>query len=156
MARSARKLDFEMSTCFAASTRKASRHLAQLYDRALEPCGLKTTQYSILAELNRRSKKPPTIVELAFALVLERSALGHNLRPLVRDGFIELQGSAKDRRRRNVVLTPLGKAKYQKAKPLWETAQARFRKVFGESEAARLRESLLDIAFDERLAALTD
>jgi DNA-binding MarR family transcriptional regulator len=156
MIRLPQKLDFEMSPCFASATRKASRHLAQLYDSAIEPCGLKTTQYSILAEVNRQSKGPPTIIELAYALVLERSALGHNLKPLVRDGFITLRGGEKDRRRRYVVLTRRGMAKYQQAKRLWQEAQDRFRKVFGESQAVKLRETLLSIAFDERLAKLKD
>jgi DNA-binding MarR family transcriptional regulator len=156
MIRSPQKLGLEMTTCFAGATRRASRHLAQLYDRALEPCELKTTQYSILSEVNRRSKNPPTIIELAYALVLERSALGHNLKPLVRDGFITLRGGEKDRRRRYVVLTRKGMAKYQQAKRLWQGAQDRFRKVYGESEAVKLRETLLSIAFNERLARLKD
>jgi hypothetical protein len=32
--------------------RKASRRLSQLHDNALEPCGLRSTQFAILAELN--------------------------------------------------------------------------------------------------------
>ena len=84
--------------------RKASRRLSQLYDDALAPSGLRTTQYAILSELERRSKKPPTMRELADAMVMDRSALGHNLRPLERDGLIALEESKEDRRRRHVVV----------------------------------------------------
>ena len=69
------------SECFATAARKASRRLSQFYDEALEPSGLRSTQYAILAEL-ARSGEPPTLAELASALVSDRSAVGHNLRPL--------------------------------------------------------------------------
>src|SRR3981081_1650477 len=76
------------SPCFATAMRKASRRLSQLYDEVLEPSGLRTTQFAILSELERRAKAPPTMRELADAMVMDRSALGHNLRPLERDGVI--------------------------------------------------------------------
>jgi hypothetical protein len=47
------KETFGDSPCIAAAIRKASRRLAQLYDDALGPAGLRTTQYSILFELDR-------------------------------------------------------------------------------------------------------
>lgn len=132
--------------------RKASRRLTQLYDDALVPCGLRSTQFAILTELKRRSTTPPTMAELARALVTDRSALGHNLKPLERDGLIALQEGDEDRRRRHVVLTEQGEAKLAEARPLWATAQAQFNAVFGEAEAASLRLVLLGIAYDERLA----
>jgi DNA-binding MarR family transcriptional regulator len=136
--------------------RKASRRLTQLYDDALEASGLRSTQYTILAEVERRSGMPPTMAELAQALVMDRSALGHNLRPLERDGFVTLQASIKDRRRRHVVMTARGRVKLREAHRLWKTAQDRFGEVFGRNKAARLRETLLEIAHEERLAILAD
>jgi DNA-binding MarR family transcriptional regulator len=142
------------SPCSATALRKASRRITQLYDTALLPSGLRSTQYAILSELHRRSKQPPTLQELADALVMDRSALGHTLRPLERDGLVELQSSDSDRRRRHVVATASGVARYREARRLWSTAQRRFHKVFGEAEAQALRETLLSIANDERLATL--
>ena len=142
------------STCNATAMRKASRRLTQLYDDALAPSGIRSTQFAILAELNRRSKQPPTMRELADALVMDRSALGHNLRPLERDELIALEESDDDRRRRHVILTPKGKAKFAAAKRLWQTAQDRFNNVFGRYRAAELRATLLGIAGDERLETL--
>ena len=151
-----RKPAREASLCVGTATRKASRRLTQLYDNALSPCGLRSTQYAILAELDRRSHKPPTMRELADALVMDRSALGHNLRPLERSGFIALDESEEDRRRRHVAMTPQGKVKFKEAKRLWQTAQDRFNEVFGQSQAADLRATLLAIASNERLAKLRD
>ncbi len=141
--------------CNATAMRKASRRLTQLYDDAVEQCGLRSTQFTILAELAFASRAP-TMAELAATLVMDRSALGHNLRPLERDGFIALREAEEDRRRRHVILTPQGRAKFQEAARLWEIAQKRFNEVFGESAAGRLRTTLLDIAYDERLGKLKD
>jgi DNA-binding MarR family transcriptional regulator len=116
---------------------------------------LRSTQFAILAELNGRSLEPPTMRELADALVMDRSALGHNLRPLERDELIALDESEEDRRR-HVVMTPQGKAKFKEARRLWQTAQDRFNEVFGQSQATGLRATLLAIAYDERLATLRD
>ncbi|HLZ66283.1 MAG TPA: MarR family winged helix-turn-helix transcriptional regulator [Aliidongia sp.] len=144
------------SACSATTMRKASRRLTQLFDDALTQSGLRSTQFAILAELDRRAAAPPTMAELAQALVMDRSALGHNLRPLERDGLIALQEGTEDRRRRHVVTTALGRIKFSEAKPLWQRAQDRFNEVFGEAEAVTLRKTLLGIAYNERLASLHD
>jgi len=144
----------EAGTCCATALRKASRRLTQLYDNVLMPSGLRSTQFAILAEVRRRADAPPTVQELATALVLDRSALGHNLRPLERDGFLAFRESAEDRRRRHVVLTRKGIAKYEATRSLWQVAQQRFTQSFGEAEAAKLRATLLTIANDESLAVL--
>jgi len=73
-----------------------------------------------------------------------------------REGFVVLQQGATDRRRRHIVLTSKGKTKCREALRLWQRAQDRFEQVFGVSEAAALRATLLRIAHHERLAALKD
>jgi DNA-binding MarR family transcriptional regulator len=146
----------EESPCYATAMRKASRRLTQLYDDALEQSGLRSTQLAILAELDRRSTEPPTMAALANALVMDRSALGHNLRPLERDGLIALLEGKEDRRRRHVALTSQGEEKFREAKKLWQMAQERFLEVFGRTEGLRLRATLLGIANEERLATLKD
>ncbi|MEA3132625.1 MAG: hypothetical protein QOG17_471, partial [Gammaproteobacteria bacterium] len=68
--------------CTCGCLRKASRRISQLYDMALAPVGIKSTQYSILSEVARGSASGPvTMCELAAAMVMDRSTLGHNLRP---------------------------------------------------------------------------
>lgn len=142
------------SDCSATALRKASRKLAQLFDEALAPCGLRSTQYSILVEIARRAGDPPTLQALAAALVMDRSTLGHNLRPLERDELVAILPGITDRRRRHIELTPAGKRKLRTAHALWLKAQTFFHSVFGEKDAARLRATLLDIAYDHRLDAL--
>lgn len=138
--------------CCATALRKASRRITQFYDDALAPSGLRSTQYAILAELVSRQACPPTLQELADALVLDRSALGHNLKPLERDGLIGQRPSSEDRRRRLIILSAQGALAFEQASALWKHAQDHFLAVFGEGQAGKLRESLLAIAYDERLA----
>ena len=150
------KPTFRISPCNATALRKASRRLTQLYDTALEPTGLRSTQFAILVELADRSTDPPTLAELADALAIDRSSLGHNLRPLEREGLVVLREGAADRRRRHIALTSKGKGKWREGLRLWQVAQDRFEHVFGRSEAAALRATLLGIAHHERLASLKD
>ena len=93
---------------------------------------------------------------VADALATDRSSLGHNLRPLEREGFIVLREGSTDRRQRHIALTSKGKRKWREGLRLWQVAQDRFEHVFGRSEAAALRATLLGIAHDERLASLKD
>jgi DNA-binding MarR family transcriptional regulator len=151
-----RKTNFRVSPCNATALRMASRRLTQLYDAALEPCGLRSTQLAILSKLAHWSTDPPTLAELADALAIDRSSLGHNLRPLERDGLVVLGESAVDGRRRHIALTSKGNAKWREGVRLWRVAQERFEHVFGRSEAAALRATLLGIAHHERLASLED
>jgi DNA-binding MarR family transcriptional regulator len=136
--------------CFVGAARKASRRLTQFYDDTLAPCGLRSTQYSILSELTRFTS-PPTLAELASVLVSDRSAVGHNLRPLIREGYISLETGAGDRRERRIVLTSQGQLKYREARALWQAAQDEFLAVYGEYHSESLRAALLGIAYDPRL-----
>jgi DNA-binding MarR family transcriptional regulator len=144
-----------LSPCNATAMRKASRRITQLYVMALSPAGLRSTQYSILVEVNRDPTTPPTLNDLAAKLMTDRSALGHNLRPLEREGFIALRQGGEDRRQRLIVLTALGAAKFQEAAQLWTRAQNYFEDIVGQDQAAALRKTLLGIAHEERLASLT-
>ncbi len=135
--------------------RRASRRISQLYDTALAPIGIKSTQYSILTEIERGSSRGAvTLCELAAAMVMDRSTLGHNLRPLQRDELLVLRLSGDDRRKRHVELTKKGRAMLQRARRLWRQAEGRFENVFGKEPAAQLRTVLLDIANNQDLSSL--
>jgi DNA-binding MarR family transcriptional regulator len=143
------------SACTCGSLRKASRRISQFYDAALAPVGIKSTQFSILAEVERGSiDGPVTMCELATAMVMDRSTLGHNLRPLERDDLLSLQLAMTDRRKRHVALTKKGKATLQRARRLWRNAEGRFEKIFGKRHAADLRAVLLNIAGNHELNSL--
>jgi DNA-binding MarR family transcriptional regulator len=84
-------------------------------------------------------------------MVLDQSTIGQNLRPLEREGLIDLVQDPEDRRSRRIVLTRAGRSRYTQARPLWSEAQAHFEKGFGVRAAAELRELLAGIASDPSL-----
>lgn len=135
-----------LNRCNNTALRKATRRVSQLYDLILAPTGLRATQRSILLNIARFGS--PTMGQLAASLVLDRSALGHNLKPLERDGFIVLDVDPDDRRNRLARLTKKGEKKLRETAALWEIAQARFENSFGVEKARALRETLAVIAAD--------
>jgi DNA-binding MarR family transcriptional regulator len=143
------------NACTCGSLRKASRRISQFYDTALAPVGIKSTQFSILSEVDRGSLEGPvSMCELATAMVMDRSTLGHNLRPLERDDLVVLRLSAEDRRKRYVELTRKGRSTLQRSRRLWRHAEGRFEKIFGKEPAAELRAVLLSIAGNKELNSL--
>jgi DNA-binding MarR family transcriptional regulator len=129
--------------------------VSQFYDTALAPIGIKSTQFAILSEVGRSSARGPvSMCELAVAMVMDRSTLGHNLKPLERDELLILRMTDLDRRKRIVELTKKGNATLRRARQLWSTAEARFEEIFGKEHAAELRVVLLSIAGNRELSAI--
>ena len=128
------------SSCNCTSLRKASRRISQLYDTALAPSGLKTTQRAILTQIGR--SEPTTVGRLAEALVMDSGALAHTLKPLERGGLIAVAVDPEDRRNRLTTLTRQGRAKLAETDALWAKAQRGFEAAFGAVESDTLREAL--------------
>jgi DNA-binding MarR family transcriptional regulator len=133
--------------CNNAMLRRASRMLGQIYDDELAASGLKATQHTLLAQIEGMNE--PTLRELATEIVMDLSALGHTLKPLIRGGFVALVPDENDRRAKHVTLTKSGKSKLKETRKLWAQAQQRFEKVFGESRAARLRQVLSELSSED-------
>jgi len=138
--------DTDDAICNCTALRQAARRVSKLYDEALAPVGLGVNQYAILARLERVG--PRRIQDLAALLVMDRSTLGHLLRPLESRGLVSLQPAATDRRSRVLHLTGIGRILLEQARPRWAQAQERFETQFGARSAGNLRAEL------ERAAAL--
>jgi DNA-binding MarR family transcriptional regulator len=138
--------------CNCLALRQAARHVSQFYDQFLAPSGLRTTQYSILARLQRRGAI--TINALAAELVTDRTTLGRNLLPLQRDGLIAIEPGESDRRSKEVHLTAAGATRFRAARKAWEEAQAQFETAFGVKRAMDLRALLHEIATEEKIATI--
>ena len=80
--------------------------MSQFYDSYLTPLGLKTSQYSILAKLNRLG--PMSINEIADSMVMDRTTTGRAIKPLERDRLVRI-GAGEDGRKRVVSLTAAGR-----------------------------------------------
>jgi DNA-binding MarR family transcriptional regulator len=137
----------QKSVCNCTALRKATRRVSQLYDSALEPCGIRATQRTILSQI-ARSGAPP-LGELAEALVMDRGALTHNLKPLARDGLVKISVDPQDRRNRLIGLTAQGRAKLAESDALWARAQRGFEAGFGAAKSASLRKALEYLVSDD-------
>ena len=135
--------------CLCTALRQAARRVSQLYDAALAATGLSTNQYAILNRLGESGPAP--IQALAASLVMDRSTLGHLLRPLERRGLVRLVTPDADRRRRAVSLTEAGASLVDEARPLWRSVQASFESAFGMAEAVALRGHLRRVCITEPL-----
>jgi DNA-binding MarR family transcriptional regulator len=133
--------------CNCTALRKASRRISQLYDTALAPSGLKTTQRAILAEIGR--SEPTTVGALAEALVMDPGALAHTLKPLERDRLVTIEIDPNDRRNRLITLATEGRAKLTETEALWAKAQRGFEIALGRAESEALREALRFLVTDK-------
>ncbi len=117
--------------CACIRTRQASRALTRLYDDALRESGVQVSQLSVLVAVALYGEAGANIGELAATLVLERTTLTRNLRPLEEAGWIRVARSPADARARIVLLTRSGEAAIEKAVPLWQRAQRRVADAVG-------------------------
>jgi DNA-binding MarR family transcriptional regulator len=123
-------------TCF--KLRKLTRAMSRLYDQHMATVGLKTTQYSVLANAARAALP---VAELAEILGLERTTLTRNLKPLLDAGWVELKAGA-DSRQRIVTITASGRAILEQAYLAWRRAQTEFEKLMGRDAVRALHQQL--------------
>lgn len=117
--------------CACLSFRQASRMVTQLFDDALLPVGLLSTQLPVLIVVNLHS--PITITRLASILIMDRTTLTKNLKPLQSKGYIRTVRS-DDKRKTLLALTPQGEALLVKSYPLWRTAQRQIVEGLGHDQ----------------------
>ena len=139
------------AACNCLALRQATRHVTQFYDQFISPLGLRATQYSILARLQRKGAM--TVNSLAAALVMDRTTLGRNILPLQRDGLVAAGPGKFDRRSKELRLTAAGIARFRAGRKGWQAAQARFETDFGVKRAKKLRTLLHTVATNKQTAA---
>lgn len=130
--------------CFAL--RQASRHISKRYEHYLSAVDITPTQFSILSMLAVSAGL--TMVELAKAMVMDRTTLVRALKPLLRRGLVATVIETKRRRQLQVVLTAHGSQKRDEAAVHWAAAQASFERDFGARQAAHLRSELFRMTHD--------
>lgn len=128
-----------MHDCTNLALRKASRTITQMYDQALAPCGLKITQFPILVTAARQGPLP--VARMAEELVMDRTTLSRNLKPLVRESWVEMI-PGKDQRERLIKITDQGKEVLDAALPLWRQAQTEVHAALGDTVWQRLMNDL--------------
>jgi DNA-binding MarR family transcriptional regulator len=133
---------YDECNCFAL--RQAARYVTQIYERHLGEVGLTAAQFTILAKL-ARAAAPLTMLEMADAMVMERTTLVRALKPLQRDGLVVSEASEHDGRTYLFSLSASGKRMFAQAGAAWRNAQAEFEGKFGHGRAKALRKELFGL-----------
>ena len=131
--------------CASFNFRRTARAVTKLYDEALQPAGIRSTQFAILVGV--RKEQPVAIGKLGEILVIDRTTLTRSLQLLQREGLLTVSKRG-EKRQRFVSVTPKGDAVLARAVPVWREMQARFVNAIGDSYWQDLRGEL------ERLAGV--
>lgn len=118
------------ANCICFNLRKAARAVTQIYDEALKPSGLRSTQFSLLSVVEAYG--PTGISDLAKKLVTDRTTLTRNLKPLLSQKLLEVV-DGEDRRQRPITLTSKGRDTLAQAMPLWRDVQTRMAEDLGHA-----------------------
>ncbi|HEX4454689.1 MAG TPA: MarR family winged helix-turn-helix transcriptional regulator [Kofleriaceae bacterium] len=131
-------------TCPGTRVRQVSRVMTKIYDDALRPLGIQSSQMSLLVAVARFGDAGATITGLARVLAMDRTTLTRNIRPLEADGLVRVARSPDDKRASIVVLTRAGERMLEAVHPLWTKATAHIRATLGATRMDDLRASLND------------
>ena len=135
--------------CVCATLRRTTRAIARVYDAALAPFGLRTTEYSLLSRLELHG--PSALTPFAARLGMDRSTLTRELRPLQASGLVEV-ARGEDRRQRVARLTPAGEQALAAARPAWLATQAEVAERFGGERTSALLDELRALTRTTRAA----
>ncbi len=129
--------------CLCLHVQRAARALARRFDDALRPVGLTQGQFSLLMSLNRSA--PPTIGDVSALLMLDRTTLTANLKPLERRGLVKVKVDAADKRSRRLILTAAGRAVLAAAAPIWKRTHTQTERLLRSASADNVRKSLHEL-----------
>lgn len=115
--------------CVCFNLRRVTRAVTQFYDSEMRQHGIRPTQGSILWSL--MAKDTWNMAELSDWLGMERTTLVRNLRPLEREGFVQISGGGRGRLV-ELAITAKGRKLIEKLRPAWTAAQNAAVKTLGE------------------------
>lgn len=131
------------SRCHCNALRRTTRTLTNFYDAGLATAGLTTPQFGLLRTIEALG--PASISTIARRLMLDRTTLGRNLRPLIEAGFVILNEDKRDARERQVSLTEVGRRTIKRAVPLWIDTQRRLAARVGREKLDQLHALLSEL-----------
>jgi len=125
--------------CACSNLRKAARAVTQLFDAALKPARIRSTQFALLVTIAKLA--PVAISHLAEISVIDRTTLTRSLRLMERHGFLAISRRST-MRQRFVTLSPKGLEALEKSLPLWREAQRSLVDHVGEQSWKSMRQQL--------------
>jgi DNA-binding MarR family transcriptional regulator len=121
--------------CMCASFRRAARALTHLYDQALRPLGLQTTQFTILQALSLAGEVSQG--QLGEILAMDSTTLTRTLAIVKRRKWIARRRGS-DGRERLLSLSEAGRAQLDRVSPAWQSVQDRLQSQFGDERWGKL------------------
>jgi DNA-binding MarR family transcriptional regulator len=121
--------------CLLTRTRSISRVVTNIYDQALRPYGVNSSQFSMLVLIARM--QGASRAELGRANHLERSTSTRNLQLMLDEGWVE-EITPERGRSRPIVLSHAGRELLETAMPAWRAAQEKAKRMLGEEGADAL------------------
>jgi DNA-binding MarR family transcriptional regulator len=121
--------DLIAQDCIAVRMRLLNRVVSKVYDDALRPLGLKTSQLNILVVTARRGLVRPA--EIRGQLKMDISTVSRNVDRMRAKGWIEVVEDEQDGRAHQLRLSAIGQRLLEKAKPAWDQAQGKVKELLG-------------------------
>ena len=115
--------------CLCATFRRTARALSQLYDDAVRPLGLRTTQFTILQALSLTGEVSQG--RLGEILALDSTTLTRTLAIMKRRKWVATR-QGRDGRERLISLSTAGRRQLELASPAWQAVQDRLRSQLGD------------------------
>ncbi|MGF6722215.1 DNA-binding MarR family transcriptional regulator [Paraburkholderia sp. GAS41] len=129
--------------CLLTRTRQISRVVTAIYDEAMRPFGINSSQFTLLVLIMELG--PLSRSDLGRRNHHDRSTLTRNLQPLISQGWVSEGLVGNDGRSRPLSMTEDGKALLQSAASAWSVAQSRAKAVLGEVGVHALMEIAGDL-----------
>jgi DNA-binding MarR family transcriptional regulator len=126
-------------SCFGLNIHRAGRAVARKFDDAFRSAGINHWQFALLMTVNVPGGL--SVSELARSLVVDRTTITANLKPLEKLNLLTIRVDEDDARARRIEITEKGRGVLEQTYPLWQ-------RINGEIAATVLAEK------DEILGAL--
>lgn len=131
------------SNCVCFNLRRAARLVTQRYERALNTCGLKATQFSVL--VTARNNDGILLTKMARWLGMDRTSLTRTLNIMVEKGLVTVK-AGDDKRERRISITPTGVEVLENAVVIWQNVQTEIVESLGEEKWASLLSGLREVS----------
>lgn len=110
--------------------------------------------YLVLMALAARENKPPTQLELAGQVGLDRTVMTYLLDDLEGQGLLSRRPNPQDRRSRHVILTDEGRSQLQRVRTDLASSEARLLGELDEEQRSQFRDLLTRVALTAQRGTL--
>ncbi len=111
--------------------RLLNRVVTRIYDDALRPLGMKTSQFNVLIVTARLGLVRPA--QIRDRLKMDLSTVSRNVARMRARGWIEVVEDETDARAHQLRLSTAGRRLLEQARPAWDKAQEEVKELLGQA-----------------------